>query len=88
MNSSGSTQKNCFADLETVFPLGRDGLREVSPDCWPCPQRVECLRQAIAGKQAGRTLAEELEQRRPAEGLLGFARRWSRLKSRQEGTDS
>ncbi|RJX36445.1 MAG: hypothetical protein C4525_00905 [Desulfarculus sp.] len=79
--SSHSSRPECFGDLSRVFPSGQDGLREVSARCWDCRLRVECLR-AAASKRDGR---EQLEQERASrgepEGVAGFLRRWSRLKT-------
>jgi len=81
-----SGQPSCFAQLDTVFPMGAQGLREVSSGCWDCGQRVECLKAAVAG---GQGLTEELARReeRAVGGVSGFLRRWNRLKthSREEG---
>ncbi len=73
----------CYGVLEEVFPLGEGGLREVSPGCWDCPQRVPCLRAATRTPQ-GRREITEYQGRREEEalgGVAGFLRRWSRLKS-------
>ena len=85
MSPSGENRPECFGDLDTVFPQGAGGLREVSPECWSCPQRVECLRAAVAHPQGRQTLEREQARREQQHvgGLAGFLRRWSRLKTQQ-----
>ncbi len=76
--------KECFSSLEVVFPIGPDGMREVSASCWDCRHRVECLRKAVSGDRStqgqGR-LAEEKAAQTDGDGMGGFLRRWSRRKS-------
>jgi hypothetical protein len=77
----------CYGDVETVFPMGGQGLREVSPGCWDCPHRVECLRAAVTGRPGGRVIAEDRGRREQEHlgGAAGFLRRWSRLKAHSKG---
>lgn len=86
-NSGDPARPECFGDMETVFPLGADGLREVSPGCWECARRIPCLKQAAQAPRAKRDLEEERQQRDDSGGVGGFLRRWSRLKehARREG---
>ncbi len=85
MDSPAAERPSCFGELDTVFPRGDHGLREVSAQCWGCPQRVECLRAAVAQPHSGQTLAQEQARREQDHigGVAGFLRRWSRLKSQQ-----
>lgn len=72
----------CYGVLEKVFPMTSEGLREVRDLCWNCMLRVECLREAMANQEQGRTLAEERARRdTPAAGVAGFLQRWARLKN-------
>lgn len=76
--------KECFADMEKVFPVGLDGMREVSESCWDCPDRVECLRKAVSGDRSAQgqgRLAEEKTSPGEGDRVGGFLRRWSRRKS-------
>ena len=79
----------CFGDLGKVFPAGKEGLREVPPGCWPCGQRVECLKAAISSPDARRAMHEEaaLREEKMTGGVSGFLRRWSRLKSQNRGEE-
>jgi hypothetical protein len=78
-----TSQPECFGQIEKVFPMGLDGLREVSAECWPCVERVECLRQAVASPEGGDALVGEMAKREQDHtgGVAGFFKRWSRLKS-------
>jgi hypothetical protein len=85
MDNSQSCQQRpaCYGDLDTVFPMGPEGFREVPPDCAACSFRVDCLRQAVnQGKgfqEMGREMAKREQQ--ATGGVGGFYRRWSRLKN-------
>lgn len=76
---------DCFADIDTVFPVGADGLRQSPPGCLACEVKVECLKTALntprgsqvdRGGQGRKTVAGKV--------LKGF-RRWSALKSERLG---
>ena len=72
-------QPDCFGRLETVFPKGEDGLRHTPEACHECPEKVECLRSAIQGRD-GITVREEKLDRVYASGHIGFIERWSQKK--------
>ena len=72
-------KKNCFGILENVFPVSENGLREIVPECFKCPDRVSCLKKAIATKE-GLRMREELVDRAADKGLMGRFQRWSRKK--------
>ncbi len=78
-----TSQPKCFGHIERVFPMGLDGMREVSAECWPCPERVDCLRQAVASPEGDDALTGEMAKREQDHtgGVTGFFKRWSRLKS-------
>ncbi len=80
----------CFGVIERVFPLGPSGLREVSPECWSCRERVECLRQAVASEEGGDVLVRERARREEETtgGVAGFLKRWSRLKAHSRRKES
>ncbi len=85
-----SAQPKCFGHIERVFPMGPGGLREVAAECWPCPERVECLRQAVASPDGGDALVNEMAKREQDHtgGVAGFVKRWSRLKSHKRRKDN
>ena len=73
------TQKDCFGILEKVFPMGEDGLREIVPACFDCPDRKECLQAALNTEQ-GLVFRSEIIERFPPVGLIGRLKRWSERK--------
>jgi hypothetical protein len=84
------SHKNCFGILDKVFPMGKEGLREIVPVCFECPQRRECLQAALQTEEGFELRSQALE-RSSAGGLAGRLRRWSekkelsRLKKAREG---
>jgi len=70
----------CYGDLNTVFPLGQDGLRGSPDTCLACPHKTECLRRALKGAQ-GMAVREEKVDRAYASGTMGFLERWSKKKA-------
>jgi len=74
-----TTKKDCFGVLDKVFPMGKEGLREVVPSCFECNDRKTCLEAALATKQ-GLEFRSELLYRIPASGLVGRLKRWSEKK--------
>jgi hypothetical protein len=72
----------CFGDLETVFPIGEEGLRHSPESCMPCYYKTQCLRKAMAQKD-GIKVREEMVDRAYASGVMGFFDRWSRKKALQ-----
>lgn len=80
-STSSDTLPLCFGDLETVFPMGRHGLRETPDNCmYLCPHKTACLRKAMAGLK-GIVVKEEMVERGEKAGLIGFFTRWSKKKS-------
>jgi hypothetical protein len=73
------SQKNCFGILDNVFPMGEEGLREIVPACFECPDRTECLRHALKTEQ-GLVFKSEIVDRTPARGLVARLKRWSEKK--------
>jgi hypothetical protein len=71
---------DCFANLETVFPMGKDGLRNTPDTCLTCHHKTECLRMAIQGR-GGLKVREEQIDRAYNAGMIGFLERWSRKKA-------
>ena len=72
--------KNCFGILDKVFPLSDRGLREVTPECFECYDRVTCLRAALVTEE-GLGLQSDNLDRAPASGFMDRLQRWSRKKS-------
>jgi hypothetical protein len=76
MNES---RKECFGILDRVFPTGREGLREVVPECFDCPLKTACLKAALYTKEGIAFRTEKLD-RTPHRGLAGRVKRWSEKK--------
>ena len=72
-------EKECFGILERVFPMGKEGLREIVATCFECPEKKECL-QAALKTDAGFKLREEVLDRQPVGGLVGRLQKWSERK--------
>ena len=83
-------EKDCFGVLDRVFPMGKEGLREIVPGCFDCPHKKACLQAALTTKE-GLEFRGDILERAPAGGLIGRIRRWSdrkelnRLINKQEG---
>jgi len=74
-----TTQSDCFGILDKVFPMGKEGLREIVQSCFECHDRKACLEAALTTKQ-GLKFRGELLLRIPASGLVGRLKRWSEKK--------
>ena len=72
-------QKDCFGILDNVFPLGKEGLREIVQSCFDCPDRIPCLQEALNTRQ-GLMFRSEVINRYPSIGLVGRLKRWSEKK--------
>lgn len=83
-------QKDCFGILNSVFPVGKEDLRETAPDCIHCPDKKECLQKALMTDEGLRFRGEVLD-RIPARGFVERIKRWSikkdlsRLKHQKQG---
>jgi len=71
----------CFSDLDIVFPLTKNGLRESPEKCMACDHKTPCLREAIQKGQKGASVQEEYVDRAYKSGSISFWSRWSRKKS-------
>lgn len=80
MNQPEDKIPDCFADLDIVFPMGDNGLRQTPAACWECRHKTECLRTGLRG-QAGIKVHEEHIDRSYRSGMISFVERWSRKKS-------
>ncbi|MDD9303663.1 MAG: hypothetical protein HUK40_15500 [Desulfobacter sp.] len=71
---------DCFGNLEKVFPMGANGLRQTPEDCFfHCPVKTRCLQQAM-GTKGGVQVEEEIIERSTKAGAMTFFERWSRKK--------
>jgi hypothetical protein len=70
----------CFGKLDTVFPLGKDGLRHTPESCMVCFCKTECLKTALKGPE-GITVEEERVKRAYGSGTISFIERWSQKKA-------
>jgi hypothetical protein len=73
------SRKDCFGILDNVFPMGKDGLREIVLSCFDCPDRKACLQAALQTEE-GFELRSQALDRSSARGLVGRLRRWSEKK--------
>ena len=71
---------DCFANLEIVFPMGKDGLRNTPQKCLACRHKTACLRSAVQGRD-GLKVREEQIDRAYGSGMIGFFERWSKKKT-------
>jgi len=72
-------KKECYGILDRVFPAGEQGLRQVPPGCFECPDRVSCLKEAINTRE-GLEMRTRLLERAEQGGLIGKLQRWSQKK--------
>ncbi len=72
-------EKGCFGILQRVFPMGTEGLREVSSGCLECFWRVSCLRAALSTPE-GLRMRLEMVDRAASKGMMGRLERWSKKK--------
>ena len=73
------SRKDCFGILDKVFPMGKEGLREIVPTCFECPHRKECLQAALQTDE-GLELRGEVLARSSPPGMVGRLKRWSEKK--------
>jgi hypothetical protein len=77
---TASRTPDCFGDIETVFPPGKNGLRNSPIACMACVFKTECLRAAMKARE-GLVVREEQVDRAYDSGMMGFFERWSRKKT-------
>ena len=80
MSEKKNRLPDCFAQLETVFPMGKEGLRNTPETCLACPHKTECLRMAIQGRDGFKVREEQID-RAYNSGMIGFLERWSKKKA-------
>ncbi len=59
--------------------MGKEGLREIVPSCFDCPDRKSCLQEALNTEQ-GLVFRSEIINRSPSKGLASRLKRWSEKK--------
>ena len=72
-------RKDCFGILDEVFPVSKNGLREIDPDCFQCKDRINCLKEAVSTKE-GIKMRSEVLDRSPGHGFMNRLKRWSSMK--------
>lgn len=81
---SPATAKECFGDIETVFPEAESGLRESPPECLACEVKTDCLRTALATPKGAAVNPGGQRQGRTSARVLSGFKRWSRLKAARQ----
>jgi hypothetical protein len=71
--------KGCFGELNQVFPMGREGLREVTSSCFGCSELKACLEAALSTRQGLALRLEALDRGGPV-GIVGRVKHWSERK--------
>ena len=78
--NENNEKPDCYGDLDCVFPMGEDGLRQSPHECmFKCGLKTDCLREAIA-TQRGIELQEKQVDKNYDSGMLSFFQRWSEKK--------
>ena len=79
MSIKDNERPSCFGELETVFPMGDEGIRTTPPECMKCPHVKLCIQTAMRGPE-GLKLEEARIDRAYEYGLIGKLERWSKKK--------
>jgi len=69
----------CFGDIETVFPKGKNGLRCSPEPCLSCFYKTACLKSAMES-MGGLAVKREMVDRAYTSGTMTFLERWSHKK--------
>ena len=80
MSKEAKERRQCYGDLEKVFPMREDGFRVSPIECLQCKDKTECLKYAI-GEASGYSVREEMIDRAYRGGVMGFFQRWSQKKT-------
>jgi hypothetical protein len=72
----------CFGVLDSVFPVGENGIRNSPEACLECLHKTDCLRLAMK-KSEGLRFQEECIDRAYESRMIGFLERWSKKKDVQ-----
>ncbi|OEU47381.1 MAG: hypothetical protein BA861_10310 [Desulfobacterales bacterium S3730MH5] len=79
MSDKQTDPPECFGQLETVFPMGEEGIRTSPPECMKCPFAKSCLQAVMRGPEGLRLQEERVDQAYEC-GLIGKLDRWSKKK--------
>ena len=71
---------SCFGNLDIVFPIERNGLRNSPETCMACYCKTECLRSAM-NRPEGLKVRESAVDLAYEAGMMKFLERWSAKKS-------
>lgn len=86
--SKNEDRPDCFGNLEKVFPLTKNGLRQTPDDCfYQCAVKTKCLQHAMTTKD-GVKVEEEIIDRGAKSGVINFFERWSRKKQLHKKTNN
>ena len=72
-------KKDCYGVLDKVFPVGKEGLREIVRACFQCPDRISCLKAALKTEEGLEMRSRNID-RAATSGMIGRLRRWSQKK--------
>ena len=79
MVDDNADRPECFGRLETVFPMGEEGIRTTPPECMKCSLVKSCIQTAMRGPE-GLKLEEARVDRAYEYGLIGRLDCWSKKK--------
>ena len=79
MSDKQTDPPECFGQLETVFPMGEEGIRTSPPECMKCPFAKSCLQAVMRGPEGLRLQEKRVDQAYEC-GLIGKLDRWSKKK--------
>jgi hypothetical protein len=80
MSEEDTKRRECYGELEKVFPLREDGFRVSPIECLQCVDKTQCLKRAM-GEASGYSVREEMIDRAYRGGVIGFFQRWSQKKT-------
>ncbi|MCK4389741.1 MAG: hypothetical protein KAV83_05850 [Desulfobacterales bacterium] len=87
MTDNETNPPECFGQLDTVFPVGEEGIRTSPPECMKCPYARSCLQAALRSPE-GLKLQEEKVDQAYEYGLIGKLERWSKKKLLHQEIDA
>ena len=87
MSDTNSEHPECFGQLDTVFPVDKEGIRTSPPECMRCPLAKSCLQAAMRSPE-GLEVQEEKVDQAYRYGLIGKLERWSRKKLIRQEMDA
>jgi len=79
--NNDSNKPLCFGDLQRVLPPNEGIIRGPNYECQACSYLKDCLKIALKSKHGKEWQLSRLEELQCMDdGVLGFIKRWSRLK--------